>query len=256
MGESLPEVPAASVPDDAWLLDVREPEEWTARHAPGATHIPLGELNARGAEIPRDETIYVICRSGIRSARVAMALTGAGWQAVNVAGGMQDWAIAGRPDDQRLRCRADRRLTWPGASLSPARVFEADHRASRSASARTSGRVVEREPRWPNTSRLTVPYSSTQQRRNVCSAPSGRSVRVSSRYLASCSRSDGLELVVGRDGERPATVQVAEQVEEDLAELEAALVRGSSCIHAVLKPGQRAPEDHPELRQMPQASSP
>ncbi len=97
MGESLAEIPAAGVPDDAWLLDVREDDEWAAGHVPGATHVPLGQLGARTAEVPQDHQIYVICRSGIRSARAAQALNGAGWQAVNVAGGMQDWAAAGRP---------------------------------------------------------------------------------------------------------------------------------------------------------------
>jgi rhodanese-related sulfurtransferase len=97
VAESAAEIPAASVPDGAWLLDVREDDEWTAGHAPGATHIPLGQLSARSAEVPQDTTIYVICRSGARSARAAFALSGAGWTAVNVAGGMQDWAAAGRP---------------------------------------------------------------------------------------------------------------------------------------------------------------
>lgn len=91
------EVPAPEVPDDAWLLDVREPDEWQAGHVPGAVHIPLRQLSLRSGEIPRDETIYVICRSGHRSARVVQALAGAGWQAVNVGGGMHDWAAAGRP---------------------------------------------------------------------------------------------------------------------------------------------------------------
>jgi rhodanese-related sulfurtransferase len=95
-GQPAPEVEAAQVPDDAWLLDVREGYEWAAGHVPGATHIPLGELGQRAAEIPRDETIYVICRSGKRSAHAARALIGVGWQAINVAGGMQDWAAAGR----------------------------------------------------------------------------------------------------------------------------------------------------------------
>jgi rhodanese-related sulfurtransferase len=66
-------------------------------HVPHARHIPVGQLNMRSAEIPQDETIYVICRTGNRSARVAQALAGAGWQAINVAGGMRDWAAAGRP---------------------------------------------------------------------------------------------------------------------------------------------------------------
>ncbi len=97
VSEALPEVPAAAVPDQAWLLDVREDDEWAAGHVPGATHIPLGQLGARTGELPQDDDIYVICRSGVRSARAAQALGGAGWRAVNVAGGMQDWAQAGRP---------------------------------------------------------------------------------------------------------------------------------------------------------------
>jgi rhodanese-related sulfurtransferase len=97
VGEALPEVPAASVPDGAWLLDVREDDEWAAGHIPGARHIGLGQLSARTAEVPQDHPVFVICRSGARSGRAAQALTGAGWQAVNVAGGMQDWAAAGRP---------------------------------------------------------------------------------------------------------------------------------------------------------------
>jgi rhodanese-related sulfurtransferase len=97
MANGVPEVPAEAVPEGAWLLDVREDDEWTAGHAPKATHIPLGQLGTRTGELPVDQEIYVICRSGHRSARATQALNGAGWQAVNVAGGMQDWAAAGRP---------------------------------------------------------------------------------------------------------------------------------------------------------------
>ena len=95
--QSVPEVPAAAVPESGWLLDVREPYEWTAGHAPSARHIPLVQIGHRSEEIPSDETVYVICRSGARSARVVLGLTRNGWQAVNVGGGMQDWAAAGRP---------------------------------------------------------------------------------------------------------------------------------------------------------------
>jgi rhodanese-related sulfurtransferase len=94
---SVPEVPASGVPDGALLVDVREPDEWAAGHAPGARHIPLGQLGARAAEIPKDADVYVICRSGARSARAVQALTGAGWRALNVSGGMQAWDAAGRP---------------------------------------------------------------------------------------------------------------------------------------------------------------
>src|SRR5512132_2718897 len=52
-GGVVPQVPAAEVPADAYLLDVREPDEWAAGHVPGALHIPLGELNARYTEIDR-----------------------------------------------------------------------------------------------------------------------------------------------------------------------------------------------------------
>lgn len=97
MSQSVPQVQALAVPGDGWLLDVREPDEWVAGHAPEARFIPLGELGQRRAEVPADQTVYVICRSGHRSAQATQALNAAGWQAVNVAGGMQQWAAAGRP---------------------------------------------------------------------------------------------------------------------------------------------------------------
>ncbi|RAY14919.1 rhodanese-like domain-containing protein [Actinomadura craniellae] len=96
-GEDVPAVDAAQVPQQAYLLDVREPDEWQAGHVPDAVHIPMGELSDRAAEIPRDQDVYVICRSGMRSAQVTVALNNAGWQARNVDGGMMGWAAAGRP---------------------------------------------------------------------------------------------------------------------------------------------------------------
>ena len=93
----VPQVPAAQVPAGAYLLDVREPEEWDAGHAPEAVHIPLGELGARYTELGRDQPLYVICRSGNRSGHAAHALAGAGWDARNVSDGMRGWQAAGRP---------------------------------------------------------------------------------------------------------------------------------------------------------------
>jgi rhodanese-related sulfurtransferase len=83
--------------DGAVLLDVREAAEWDAGHAPEAVWIPLSEVGARVEEIPRDRTVVAICRSGNRSRAVAEALAGAGYDVVNVAGGMRAWEATGRP---------------------------------------------------------------------------------------------------------------------------------------------------------------
>ncbi|HEY0719318.1 MAG TPA: rhodanese-like domain-containing protein [Streptosporangiaceae bacterium] len=91
------EVPASGLPDDIYLLDVREDDEWTAGHAPGAVHIPLGLLGRQAGQVPKDQPVYVICRAGGRSARAAQMLGASGWDVTNVADGMQGWAGAGRP---------------------------------------------------------------------------------------------------------------------------------------------------------------
>lgn len=96
-GEDVPVVGAADVPQDGYLLDVREQDEWDAGHAPEAVHIPMRQLSDRAGEIPRDREVYVICRSGVRSAQVTVALNQAGWLARNVDGGMKGWVEAGRP---------------------------------------------------------------------------------------------------------------------------------------------------------------
>jgi rhodanese-related sulfurtransferase len=90
-------VPASRVDDDAYLLDVREPDEWAAGHAPGAHHLPMMEIPARMAEIPADGDVVVVCRSGGRSGQVVSYLLGQGWDNVrNLDGGMQSWAAANR----------------------------------------------------------------------------------------------------------------------------------------------------------------
>ncbi len=94
---TVPSLPAAEVPADAALLDVREADEWNAGHAPGARHLPMSELTTRMGEVPADDPLYVVCRSGGRSARVVQYLAAQGHPAVNVDGGMQQWAAGGRP---------------------------------------------------------------------------------------------------------------------------------------------------------------
>jgi rhodanese-related sulfurtransferase len=95
--DAQPSVMSTDLPAGVYLLDVREDDEWAAGHAPEAVHIPVGALPGRAAEIPADREIYVICRSGARSAYAAQALTGAGRTTINVADGMTGWAVAGRP---------------------------------------------------------------------------------------------------------------------------------------------------------------
>ncbi|MQA86236.1 MAG: rhodanese-like domain-containing protein [Streptosporangiales bacterium] len=96
-GDDVPAVDAPNVPEGAFLLDVREEDEWHAGHVPAAVHIPLGELPARVAEVPRDRDVYVVCRSGTRSAQAVAFLNMNGWNSTNVDGGMKSWAQAGRP---------------------------------------------------------------------------------------------------------------------------------------------------------------
>jgi rhodanese-related sulfurtransferase len=96
MPQQVPSVSVPELPDGATLLDVREPDEWAAGHAPQAQHIPMGEIADRLGDLPAEESVYVICRSGGRSARVTAFLNANGWDAVNVDGGMQSWHAAGR----------------------------------------------------------------------------------------------------------------------------------------------------------------
>ncbi len=81
--------------DELFLLDVREDDEWAAGHVEEATHIPMGQLNARIDEIPKDRTIVCVCRSGQRSQAVTDALNRAGYTAHNLEGGMHAWKAAG-----------------------------------------------------------------------------------------------------------------------------------------------------------------
>nr|MBA3303356.1 MBL fold metallo-hydrolase [Acidimicrobiia bacterium] len=87
----------ALVDAGALLLDVREPDEWQAEHAPDAVLVPMGRVRAQQAELPHDRRIVVVCRSGGRSAAVAESLRGRGFDSVNLAGGMCAWAAAGLP---------------------------------------------------------------------------------------------------------------------------------------------------------------
>lgn len=82
----------------AFVLDVRQPEEWNELHVPGATLIPLEQLPNRVSEVPKDQEILVICRSGNRSQAGRDILLQAGFEKVtSVSGGIIAWRNAGYP---------------------------------------------------------------------------------------------------------------------------------------------------------------
>jgi rhodanese-related sulfurtransferase len=77
------------------LVDVRQPHEWEAGHIAEATHIELTALPAQVSSLDRDRPVVLVCRSGGRSAMATAALSQAGFDAHNMAGGMLDWTAAG-----------------------------------------------------------------------------------------------------------------------------------------------------------------
>jgi hydroxyacylglutathione hydrolase len=81
---------------ELYILDVRQPAEWSEGHIPGATHITGAELPARIDEVPKDRPVATICGSGYRSSVAASLLQHHGRREVyNVLGGMSAWHAAG-----------------------------------------------------------------------------------------------------------------------------------------------------------------
>ncbi|GAA1046151.1 MULTISPECIES: rhodanese-like domain-containing protein [Rothia] len=97
MNDDLRQVTVDEIPADAKILDVREDMEWEAGHIEGAQHIPLGDVPARYGEVPLDEDVYIICRSGGRSLKATAYLQDAGFDVLNVIGGMGAWQDAEKP---------------------------------------------------------------------------------------------------------------------------------------------------------------
>ncbi len=85
------------IDEGAQLIDVRADHEWAAGHLPGATHLPLAELNERTGEIDRDRPVLLYCRGGNRSTMAAAALAEAGYDAAKLSEGIVGWDEAGLP---------------------------------------------------------------------------------------------------------------------------------------------------------------
>lgn len=88
---------AAAHADGAFVIDVREPQEYVDGHVPGARLMPLGGLAHRAAELPASEPVYVICASGNRSRTAAQSLARHGIDARSVQGGTGAWRARGLP---------------------------------------------------------------------------------------------------------------------------------------------------------------
>ena len=83
--------------DQVQIVDVREPYEWEAGHIAGAHHIALEHLASRSGEIESQGKVVFQCRVGRRSAMATEAFAASGYDAYNLAGGIEAWVDAGLP---------------------------------------------------------------------------------------------------------------------------------------------------------------
>jgi len=83
--------------EGTFVLDVRTPEEWNEFHVPNTTLIPLDELASRVNELPKDQPIVVVCRSGNRSQAGRDILLQAGFNVTSMNGGLNEWRASGYP---------------------------------------------------------------------------------------------------------------------------------------------------------------
>jgi rhodanese-related sulfurtransferase len=88
---------AELIAEGVTLIDVRRPYEFEAGHLAGARNIEINELTAHAEEIPRDRVVLFYCRTGNRSSMAVDAFREAGYDAHNLAGGIEAWNQEGRP---------------------------------------------------------------------------------------------------------------------------------------------------------------
>jgi rhodanese-related sulfurtransferase len=103
VGQRVPQVAVGELAEDV-LVDVRQSDEYTAGHAPEARSVPQDELEAHRFLLPMNRRLVVMSRRGERAADATVELREMGFQAVNLEGGLEAWAAAGKPivtDDGR-----------------------------------------------------------------------------------------------------------------------------------------------------------
>ncbi|MEX2426215.1 MAG: rhodanese-like domain-containing protein [Thermomicrobiaceae bacterium] len=80
------------------IVDVRESDELEQVLLDGAVHVPLGELQNRLDEIPKDREVFMLCHVGQRSAMATQFLRQLGHERVwNIKGGVMGWVRSGLP---------------------------------------------------------------------------------------------------------------------------------------------------------------
>ena len=82
---------------DVQLVDVREPYEHEAGRIADDVHIELESLPAEAGSLDRERPLVFYCRSGSRSALATQAFAASGFDAHNLAGGLQAWVKDGLP---------------------------------------------------------------------------------------------------------------------------------------------------------------
>lgn len=94
------------VAEGAELIDVRRDYEWQGGRIAGARHVEVNQLVAEADSIPKDRPVIFYCRSGSRSGMAAAAFREAGYDAYNMAGGLEAWVEDGlgiEPEDGEVR---------------------------------------------------------------------------------------------------------------------------------------------------------
>jgi rhodanese-related sulfurtransferase len=73
------------------LLDVRNSNEYSSEHMQGAQNIPFAKLPKKLNELPKDQPVIVVCRSGPRGREAAHLLQSQGYDVANLVGGIHGW---------------------------------------------------------------------------------------------------------------------------------------------------------------------
>ena len=95
------ELDELAVPSDSLLLDVRLPVEFAQGTIPGAVNLPVDDLRARLAELPKDRELRVFCGVGLRGYVACRMLSQLGYRCRNLSGGYRVYSL------------------WKGAGLGP-----------------------------------------------------------------------------------------------------------------------------------------